>query len=227
MIYSEDDIINLFLTQVSESGINFVTDEEILEYIKIAFQRCYPQYHLRMQLNLNIPQAVDAEYEVEVPINVQKIAEIEMLKDDVNRYRNIRMTDWDLLPYINGANNRILIFHRALPACDMRILAQGVLDYFEEKRIDVPSIEPIILYMQVLYFSKLKAEAVRNRDKDSYVIYQNSKNDAYNDFKESLNTNRMAQMFMQRKPDHNRKRIDLQNFVNYAQVIWSSNERSS
>ena len=220
MIYSKQDIIDTFLSQVSESGINFVTDEEIDGYIEISFQRCYPQYHLKMQLNLDISEEAEAELEIEVPTSVQKIAEIVVLKDDTI-VKNIRLTDWDLLPYINGATNRTLIIHRPMPACTLRILAQGVLDYFDEDHIDVPSLEPIILYMMVLYYQKMKNEATRNRDKDSYVIYQNSKNDALNDFKDSLNSNRMAQMFMQRKPDHNRKRIDLNNYINYAQVIWS------
>ena len=232
--YKKEDIFEEFYELVGESQIKFISESETERYMYDAFKRCYPEYHTKMRINYDLKSTLASDTELEVPKGIRKIAEIILLKnsddtdlyssrtfyiDDQTLYKNVRLTDWQLVPDLTGAKTRYLLFRRPLPIGTIRIYAQAELDFYNEDVLEVPSIEPIAIYMSVKYFNKLKSEAVRNRDKEAYVIYQSAKNDALQDFRESLHTNRMAQMMIKKGREVKQQKIADTYFVN-SQMVW-------
>jgi len=222
MIYNKNDILESFYTAIGSGVIKFVDSNETDRFIKDAFKECYPQYHTKMVMEKTFTGETEYDQIIEIPKSVKVIAEIELLKDsNTTRNLDIRMTDWDLLPEISGAETRAIKMHRKLPAGTIRLYAQGILDYYKEEEIDVPSIVPIVQCMAMFFYGKMKAEAARLRDKPAYVIYEACKRDAYRDYNGSLKINVMEPMIVKYSKDKKRTIIANRHYAHAVQVLWS------
>jgi len=223
MFFKKQDIIDGFYEEVGEGVVKFVSPDIVESYILKAFEDCYPKYHNKMVMETILTEDTKCEEILEIPLIVKKVCELKILNDSgTTRTFDIPLTDWDLLPEFSDASTRALKIHRELPACTLQLFAQGILEFLDEDRINVPSLTPIIQSMAVKYYTKLKAEAARKLDKEAYVIYQSQKNEALKEFHISLNQSRMAPMMCKYTSDKNRLRIANKNYQNIIQQVWKN-----
>lgn len=188
---------------VGEKILQFVTDEDFKEWIKHELVSLYPDLYDTHVVRQTLEEELGVGDTLEIPAYMRRISEIRVLVDGTNNLSiPMLITGFNIVVSTENKDAMLLQFDADCPKGVMVVTGDGpILMDIENETFRIENTTPVVSAVTARYYTRLRAEALRNRDNTAYTLYNNALLIAENKAQADRRRYRMLRMAVRVKPD--------------------------